>query len=102
MIIGNKSFDNVTYVMAIINLTPDSFWKESRKTCDNVLFAVERAVKEGARHRHRRAVVAPELYRGQCGRGNFAICKAVGACEKKFRYSAFGGYLFFQKRARRA
>ncbi len=48
MIIGNKSFDNGTYVMAIINLTPDSFWKESRKTCDNVLFAVERAVKEGA------------------------------------------------------
>ena len=48
MIIGNKSFDNGTHVMAIINLTPDSFWKESRKTCDNVLFAVERAVKEGA------------------------------------------------------
>lgn len=48
MIIGNKTFENYTYVMAIINLTPDSFWKESRKTCDNVLFAVERAVKDGA------------------------------------------------------
>lgn len=34
--------------MAIINLTPDSFWKESRKTCDNVLFAVEKAIKDGA------------------------------------------------------
>lgn len=48
MIIGNKNFKNYTYVMAIINLTPDSFWKESRKTCDNVLFAVEKAVKDGA------------------------------------------------------
>lgn len=48
MIIGNRVFENYTYVMAIINLTPDSFWKESRKTCDNVLFAVEKAVKDGA------------------------------------------------------
>ena len=48
MKIGGKVFDNYTYVMAIINLTPDSFWKESRKTSDSVLFAVERAVKEGA------------------------------------------------------
>ena len=86
MIIGNKSFDNGTYVMAIINLTPDSFWKESRKTCDNVLFAVERAVKEGA------AVID---IGAQSSRPNFPLCKAVGACKKKFRYSAFGGYLFF-------
>lgn len=48
MIIGNKVFENYTYVMAIINLTPDSFWKESRKCADEVLFAVERAEKEGA------------------------------------------------------
>lgn len=34
--------------MAIINLTPDSFWRESRAGSDSVLFAVERAVKEGA------------------------------------------------------
>lgn len=48
MIIGNKVFKDYTYVMAIINLTPDSFFAESRKTCDDVLFAVEKAVKDGA------------------------------------------------------
>lgn len=48
MIIGNKKFENYTYVMAIVNLTPDSFWHESRKTADNVLFAAEKAIKEGA------------------------------------------------------
>ena len=48
MIIGNKSFENYTYVMAIINLTPDSFYECSRASCDDVLFRVERAVKEGA------------------------------------------------------
>lgn len=48
MIIGNRSFENYTYIMAIINLTPDSFWAESRKGADDVLFAVERAQKEGA------------------------------------------------------
>ena len=48
MIIGNKTFNGYTYVTAIINLTPDSFWQESRKTCGNVLFAVEKAVKDGA------------------------------------------------------
>lgn len=48
MKIGDKNFENYTYVMAIINLTPDSFFAESRKTCDEALFAVERAVKDGA------------------------------------------------------
>jgi dihydropteroate synthase len=48
MIIGNKNFENYTYVMAIINLTPDSFWKGSRNTCDSVLFACEKAIKDGA------------------------------------------------------
>jgi dihydropteroate synthase len=48
MKIGNKIFDGYTYVMAIINLTPDSFWKESRKTVDNVLFTAEKAIKDGA------------------------------------------------------
>ena len=48
MIIGNKVFENYTYIMAIINLTPDSFWHESRTTEDEVLFKVEKAIKEGA------------------------------------------------------
>lgn len=34
--------------MAIINLTPDSFWQGSRVTADNALAAAERAVEEGA------------------------------------------------------
>lgn len=48
MIIGDKVFENYTYVLAIINLTPDSFWLGSRHTADDILFAVERAVGEGA------------------------------------------------------
>lgn len=48
MIIGGKNFQNYTYVMAIINLTPDSFYAGSRRTCDDVLFATEKAVNEGA------------------------------------------------------
>ena len=48
MKIGNKNFQNYTFVMAIINLTPDSFWQQSRVDSDGVLFAVERAVKGGA------------------------------------------------------
>ena len=48
MIIGNKVFENYTYVMAIINLTPDSFFAPSRKSGYTVLKAVERAVKDGA------------------------------------------------------
>ncbi|MDE7076726.1 MAG: dihydropteroate synthase [Clostridia bacterium] len=48
MIIGGGIFKNYTYAMAIVNLTPDSFWKDSRTDCDGVLFRVERAVKEGA------------------------------------------------------
>ena len=48
MIIGNKVFKNYTYVMAIINLTPDSFFAPSRKDCYTVLKAVERAVSDGA------------------------------------------------------
>ena len=34
--------------MAIINLTPDSFWQGSRVTADNALAAAERAGEEGA------------------------------------------------------
>ncbi len=48
MKIGNKIFQGRTYVMAIINLTPDSFWKGSRVTADRALFAAEKAVREGA------------------------------------------------------
>lgn len=48
MIVGGQTFKNRTYVMAIVNLTPDSFWKESRASGDDVLFKVERALKEGA------------------------------------------------------
>lgn len=48
MKIGHKIFENYTYVMAIMNLTPDSFWQGSRRTADDILFAVENAVKEGA------------------------------------------------------
>lgn len=48
MIIGGRTFQNYTYAMAIINLTPDSFWVGSRTDVDGVLFRVERAVKEGA------------------------------------------------------
>ncbi len=48
MTIGGKKFENYTYVMAIINLTPDSFYPSSRATADDVLFRAERAIKEGA------------------------------------------------------
>lgn len=48
MTIGKREFKNGTFVMAIINLTPDSFYAPSRKSGDSVLYAVEKAVKEGA------------------------------------------------------
>ena len=48
MKIGNRIFENYTYIMAIINLTPDSFFAPSRKNEYTVLKAVERAVKDGA------------------------------------------------------
>lgn len=48
MIIGNKRFEGGTFVMAIINVTPDSFYAPSRATKDSVLFAAERAIEEGA------------------------------------------------------
>ena len=48
MIIGNRELKDYTFVMAIINLTPDSFYSGSRRTVDDVLFAVERAIKDGA------------------------------------------------------
>ncbi len=48
MIVGGKEFANYTYAMAIINLTPDSFWKNSRKDEYDICKAVERALTEGA------------------------------------------------------
>ena len=48
MIIGNKNFSDYTFVMAIINLTPDSFWQGSRNDEYTILKTVERAVKDGA------------------------------------------------------
>ncbi|MCD8201288.1 MAG: dihydropteroate synthase [Clostridia bacterium] len=49
MIIGNKALsDGKTYVMAIINLTPDSFYDKSRCAQKDVLRRVERAVEDGA------------------------------------------------------
>lgn len=48
MIIGKEIFKNYTYVMAIVNLTPDSFWKESRNDEYTVLKTVEKAIKDGA------------------------------------------------------
>lgn len=48
MIIGNKTFENYTYVMAILNLTCDSFYPSSRVAADEVLFRAEKAIKDGA------------------------------------------------------
>lgn len=48
MIIAGKQFKDYTYVFAIVNLTPDSFYAPSRTSSDDVLFRVEKAVKEGA------------------------------------------------------
>ena len=48
MIIGNKTFETGTHVMAIVNLTPDSFNENSRCTYDNVLQRVEQMINDGA------------------------------------------------------
>lgn len=48
MIIGNKSFDKGTHIMAIINLTPDSFNPASRFSKDTVLDKVAQVIKDGA------------------------------------------------------
>lgn len=47
MKVGGKDFSVGTHVMAIINLTPDSFYSPSRHLSD-ALAAAERAVSEGA------------------------------------------------------
>lgn len=48
MKIGSRVFENYTFVMAIINLTPDSFYAPSRKDEYTVLKAVEKAIEDGA------------------------------------------------------
>ncbi len=48
MIIGNKTFISGTHIMAIVNLTPDSFNENSRCDINNVLSRVETLINEGA------------------------------------------------------
>ena len=48
MIIKNKEFQSGTHVMAIINLTPDSFFADSRTTEKDVLTRIEKAIINGA------------------------------------------------------
>lgn len=48
MRIGKRVFENYTFVMAIFNLTPDSFYPPSRKGEYDLLKGVENAVSEGA------------------------------------------------------
>ena len=42
MRIGGKIFENYTYIMGIINLTPDSFFAPSRKSEYNILKTAEK------------------------------------------------------------
>ncbi|MDE5911018.1 MAG: dihydropteroate synthase [Clostridia bacterium] len=48
MKIGNRTFDSGTHVMAIINLTPDSFFAGSRTAVDELLTRVKNAIEDGA------------------------------------------------------
>lgn len=49
MKIGNKNFDNGTYIMGILNVTPDSFSDGGRYTgVDRALRHAEKLVKDGA------------------------------------------------------
>lgn len=48
MKIGNRTFESGTHVMAIINLTPDSFFEGSRTPVDELLQRVKKAVEDGA------------------------------------------------------
>ena len=50
MVIGNKEFDlnNKTYIMGILNVTPDSFSDGGRyNALDQALFRVEEMISEG-------------------------------------------------------
>lgn len=48
MKIGNKTFDSGTHIMAIINLTPDSFYESSRTSLNALLPRVQKAIDDGA------------------------------------------------------
>ncbi|MDE6275225.1 MAG: dihydropteroate synthase [Clostridia bacterium] len=48
MKIGNKTFESGTHVMAIINVTPDSFYEGSRTDVNELLPRVRKAIDEGA------------------------------------------------------
>ena len=48
MIINNKKFESGTHIMAIINMTPDSFFAQSRATDKDVLIRCEKAIEDGA------------------------------------------------------
>lgn len=49
MIIGNKEFKNKTYIMGILNVTPDSFSDGGKyNSLDNALFHTEEMINEGA------------------------------------------------------
>ena len=48
MKIGKFSFYNGTHVMAIINITPDSFYAASRTANDELISRVQKAVSDGA------------------------------------------------------
>ena len=49
MIIGNKEFKNRTYVMGILNVTPDSFSDGgTHNTIDTALKHTEKMINEGA------------------------------------------------------
>ena len=48
MKIGKFTFDKGTHVMAIVNLTPDSFYAASRTANDELMSRVQKAVSDGA------------------------------------------------------
>ncbi|MDE7216384.1 MAG: dihydropteroate synthase [Clostridia bacterium] len=48
MKIGNRTFNGGTHVMAIVNLTPDSFYEGSRANDKDALYRVEKAIENGA------------------------------------------------------
>lgn len=49
MVIGNKIFENNTYIMGILNVTPDSFSDGGKwNTLDSALKHAEQMVEEGA------------------------------------------------------
>ncbi|MDE5755638.1 MAG: dihydropteroate synthase, partial [Clostridia bacterium] len=48
MRIGNKTFERGTHIMAIVNLSPDSFFEQSRTAVDDLIRRVQKAIDDGA------------------------------------------------------